>query len=306
MDSKRGCGCTAELWDASRCLEPCAARKVWHECIRCVHGMARHHPITAHLCCAHQPCALVCLKTTPPGVILTDREKMSPQKKKFAKDPALWASLLTSAGSSSSDSSSTDGTSAASSGGGDPGRDLATVVRAVQPTTLIGAAAVGGAFTPQVMAAVTAAAASGAANERVARAAAAAATASKKGSGLGVLLGGGWARQGQAQQPQQETQAQRGSRPVVLALSNPTSKAECTYAQVRMAAPGAPLHHLTSPFCVRWTLYLCLACPALLKTHVCTNAWPQLTAGLRVERWPGGVCQRHALPTPGPARGPGP
>lgn len=70
--------------------------------------------------------------------------------------------------------------------------DLLSIVRAVQPTTLIGAASRGGAFTQPVIAAMSQAA------ERAATA--------------------------QGADP-------HAAAPVIFALSNPTSKAECTYEQ---------------------------------------------------------------------------
>ncbi|GLC34920.1 hypothetical protein PLESTM_000254200 [Pleodorina starrii] len=94
------------------------------------------------------------------GLVTSDRSDLSAAKAKFAKRRP-----------------------AGLPAGGGSGGDLAGIVAAVRPTALIGAATVGGAFGPRVLAALT------------------------------------------------QAQPSPSSRPLVFALSNPTSRAECSFQQ---------------------------------------------------------------------------
>jgi hypothetical protein len=90
------------------------------------------------------------------GLILNTRQMLSPEKAEFAQSPrnlpgstAAAAAVVNFVQSSSSSSSSRSNSSQ------DTMQRLAAIVAAVQPTALIGAAAVQGAFDQQVIAAVT-------------------------------------------------------------------------------------------------------------------------------------------------------
>eukprot|EP00879_Flechtneria_rotunda_P024612 GHRR01026110.1.p1 GENE.GHRR01026110.1~~GHRR01026110.1.p1 ORF type:complete len:292 (+),score=113.99 GHRR01026110.1:579-1454(+) len=154
------------------------------------------------------------------GLILTSRKGLSPEKAEFAQDAsnlpsrdfAASAALgLTSSNNGSADGmSSRNGISSSSSTGicssartGIAVADVAVVVSAVQPTALIGAAAVPRAFGKAV---------------------------------IEALL--------------QSTAATAGpsARPLVLALSNPTSKAEVSYADAMAWSQDKVVYASGSPF----------------------------------------------------------
>lgn len=80
------------------------------------------------------------------GLITTDRSDLSPQKAQFARDPSRLGASWRSGGSSGGDGSGRRRPSKA-----ETMQQLAGIVQAVQPTALIGAAAVAGAFGQAVL-----------------------------------------------------------------------------------------------------------------------------------------------------------
>lgn len=94
------------------------------------------------------------------GLITTDRPGLTPQKAAFAQDTSRLNARLSSFSSSNGRSSiGSNGSSKSGSGSGSRKRpskeeviqQLSSIVEAVQPTALIGAAAVGGAFGRPVL-----------------------------------------------------------------------------------------------------------------------------------------------------------
>jgi malic enzyme len=81
------------------------------------------------------------------GLITTDRPDLSPQKAEFAQDPAC----IRNRGAYSNSSSSGTGSSRRRPSKSQTVQQLAGIVQAVQPTALIGAAAVAGAFGQPVL-----------------------------------------------------------------------------------------------------------------------------------------------------------
>lgn len=138
------------------------------------------------------------------GLLLNTRQDLTPEKAEFAQSPSnLPGSAAAAAAARLVQSSSSSSGSSRSSNSQDTTQRLASIVAAVQPTALIGAAAVQGAFDQPVIAAVTQAAAA---------------------------AGG------------------PSARPLVLALSNPNSKAECSFEDALHWSGGRAVFASGSPW----------------------------------------------------------
>lgn len=89
------------------------------------------------------------------GLILTDRPSLTPEKAAFAQDPSRVRVRLSAYSSSSGSSgSSNNSSSRRRPSKAEVIQQLTGIVEAVQPTALIGAAAVGGAFGQPVLGAL--------------------------------------------------------------------------------------------------------------------------------------------------------